>query len=165
MPVTLEIDSDVIVYTLEKILVYVQNNKHIFLAQNIRWISSIIGLPQGLIIHIDNLWSREEKVAQKASTSPDGIEEPFVSATPRDLTEDWRANQTLESAKQFIEGSTRSRTIGQLSRVNQLPQTKAQLKKAQKVKRLQDTRRKSEDARNVRIQEIRTEVIRHLSME
>jgi len=165
MPVNFQNDSDVIVYALEKIIVYAQNNKHIFLAQSIWWIASIIRLQQGLIIHIDNLWSREEKVAQEASTSLDGIEEGFVSTTPRDLTKDRGANQLLESPKRFIEESTRSHNTWQCSRVNPLPQTKAQLKKAQKVKRPQDMRRQSEQARNLRLQEIRTEVIRLLSKE
>ena len=55
MTITFENDNDVIVYALEKIISYTRNNQYIFLAQIVWWISCIIGLQQGLIIHIDNL--------------------------------------------------------------------------------------------------------------
>jgi hypothetical protein len=60
MTVTFESDSDVIVYALEKLIFYARKNQHIFLAQSVWWISSIIGLQQGLITHIDNLQIRSE---------------------------------------------------------------------------------------------------------
>jgi hypothetical protein len=59
MTITFENDNDLIVYALEKIISYVRNNHSIFLAQSIWRISSIIGLQEGLIIHIDNLEARE----------------------------------------------------------------------------------------------------------
>jgi len=46
--------------------------------------------------------------------------------------------------------------------VNPLPQTKRQLKKARKIKRLQEA---GEVERNKRLQEIRTKVIQNLSKE
>jgi hypothetical protein len=58
MTITFETDNDVIVYALEKIISYARNNQYIFLAQSVWWISSIIGLQEGLIIHIDNLKER-----------------------------------------------------------------------------------------------------------
>jgi hypothetical protein len=48
------------VYALEKIISFARDNQYIFLVQSIWWISSIIGLQQGLIIHIDNLKVRSE---------------------------------------------------------------------------------------------------------
>jgi hypothetical protein len=60
MTITFESDQDVIVYALEKIISHARENSYIFLAQSIWWISSIIGLQEGLIIHIDNLKAREE---------------------------------------------------------------------------------------------------------
>jgi hypothetical protein len=59
MTITFENDNKVIVYALETIISYAKRNQYIFLAQSIWWISSIIGLQQGLIIHIDNLTARE----------------------------------------------------------------------------------------------------------
>jgi len=58
MPITFENDNDVIVYAFKKIISYARENQYIFLAQSIWWIASIIGLQQGLIIHIDNLTNR-----------------------------------------------------------------------------------------------------------
>jgi hypothetical protein len=55
MILTFENDNDIIVYALEKITSYARENQFIFLAQSIWWISLIIGLQQGLVIHIDNL--------------------------------------------------------------------------------------------------------------
>jgi hypothetical protein len=49
--------------------------------------------------------------------------------------------------------------------VNPLPQTKNQLKKARKIKRLQKARTKEEAERNERLQEIRAMVIQYLSKE
>jgi len=54
MTITFENDNNVIVYALGKIISYARNNQFIFLAQSVWWISSIIGLQQGLIIRIDN---------------------------------------------------------------------------------------------------------------
>jgi hypothetical protein len=55
MTITFENDNDAIVYALEKIISYARNNQYIFLAQSVWWISSIIGLQEGLVIFIDNL--------------------------------------------------------------------------------------------------------------
>jgi len=55
MTITFENDTDVIVYALEKIIAYARDKQYIFLVQSVWWISSIIGLQQGLITYIDNL--------------------------------------------------------------------------------------------------------------
>jgi hypothetical protein len=55
MPITFEDDKDVIVYALEKIIAFARSNQYIFLPQSVWWISSVIGLQEGLVIHIDNL--------------------------------------------------------------------------------------------------------------
>jgi hypothetical protein len=60
MTITFANEDDVIVYALEKKISYARNNQYIFLAQSIWWISSIIGLQQGLIIHIGNLKIRSD---------------------------------------------------------------------------------------------------------
>jgi hypothetical protein len=60
MTITYENDNDVILYALEKIISYARNNQYSFLAQSVWWISSIIGLQQGLIIYIDNLKIRSD---------------------------------------------------------------------------------------------------------
>jgi len=63
---TFEYDNDVIVYALEKIISYASKNQYIFVAQSIWWISSIIGLQQGLVIHIDNIRIRSEASKEPA---------------------------------------------------------------------------------------------------
>jgi hypothetical protein len=88
-----------------------------------------------------------------------------VSAVPRDLTEDQRLDRILESAERVIQESFRDRTIAQQGRVNPLPTTKTQLKKARKIKRLQEKGRKQETERNQRLLAIRATVIRNLSKE
>jgi len=55
MTLSFDDDNDIIVYALEKIISYARRTQHIFVAQCVWWLAAIIGLEQGLIIHIDNL--------------------------------------------------------------------------------------------------------------
>jgi hypothetical protein len=80
MPITFENDNDVIVYALEKIISFARNNQYVFLAQSVRWISSIIGLQQKLVVHIDNLRSsincnQEESCSRAVSAIPRNLQE------------------------------------------------------------------------------------------
>jgi len=58
--VTYQNDHHLIVYALENIISFARDNDYIFLAQSVWWISSVIGLQQGLVIHINNLKERLE---------------------------------------------------------------------------------------------------------
>jgi len=163
--ITFENGNVVIVYALEKIISYTRENQYIFLAQSIWWIASIIGLQQGLVIHIDNLESRENVTSDPVSKAtlivrtnhdqkdeekvhPDRIgqidNEREISVTPRDLVEDQRFGNILDNAEPFLASSGRARNQWQLNRVNPLPQTKKQLRKNRKTKRLQEARKKAE---------------------
>jgi hypothetical protein len=100
MTITFEDDKDIIIYALEKIISYARNNQDIFLAQSIWWISSIIGLQDGLVIHIDNLRIRSEARRGMAGSfvdttiiHPDRISR--INATEYDL-ENWCDNHTHE---------------------------------------------------------------------
>jgi len=64
MTISFENNNDIIVYSLEKIISYAKDNQYIFLAQSVWWISSIIGLQQELIVHIDNLKERTDIALQ-----------------------------------------------------------------------------------------------------
>jgi len=75
MSITFENDNDVIVYALEKIILYARNNQHIFLAQSVWWIFSILGLQQGLVVHIDHLGVREIIGGTESVPSPVVIQE------------------------------------------------------------------------------------------
>jgi len=62
MTITFENDNDAIVYAFEKIISFARNNQYVFVAQGVWWLSTIIGLQQELVVHIDNVqkWSRIE---------------------------------------------------------------------------------------------------------
>jgi hypothetical protein len=55
MTITFDDNTDAIIYALENIIFFARDNQYIFLGQSVWWISSIIGLQQGLDIHIDSL--------------------------------------------------------------------------------------------------------------
>jgi hypothetical protein len=95
MTISFENDNDIIVYSLEKIISYAKDNQYIFLAQSVWWISSIIGLQQGLIVHIDNLKERTDIALRnilKTENSPNvNIRRvKIVSPTRRDIQENPR---------------------------------------------------------------------------
>jgi hypothetical protein len=95
------------------------------------WLALIIGLEQGLVIHIDNRdkqrtivteYLKEEPAVtefpasqpvevKQTSTSihPDRVNQSKqtreISTTPTNLTDDQRVNQILEKAERFIEES------------------------------------------------------------
>jgi len=104
MSFTFENDNEVIVYALETNISYAADTQYIFLAQRIWWISSMIGLQQGLIVHIDILRIRSEIRSQGGGISlacdapPQARERSHcvdtnvpgreMSVTPRDIQED-----------------------------------------------------------------------------
>jgi hypothetical protein len=172
MTITFESESDVIVYAVERIVAFARENQYLFVANCVWWLASIIGLEQGLINHIDNLRKNKSPatVAESSGTvHPDRIHhilsERAVSPTPRDLAEDQRLDQVLEEAEKCLETSDSIRSTWQRSRINPLPRTRNQLKKARKVKHLQEEKKKSEVERNKRLKEIRATVIKNLSKE
>jgi uncharacterized membrane protein YheB (UPF0754 family) len=138
------------------------------------WLASIVGLESRLINHIDTLRKREEVLSQDQFSEedhriPDQVQyhqeihpdripqisrERAVSIVPRNLTEDQRLDRILDSAERVIQESFRDRTIAQLGRVNPLPPTKTQLKKAMRITRLQEEDRKREAERSQRLREI-----------
>jgi hypothetical protein len=131
MTITFENDNDVIVYALEKVIVFVRRTQQIFLAQCVWWIASVIGLEPGLKIHIDNLASRkpteQDQLPQQIvpGTVRQNSGKRSVSAVPRDLTEAQHLDLIFESAEQVIQESFTDRSLVQGNRVNPLPMTKA----------------------------------------
>jgi hypothetical protein len=114
-----------------------------------------------LIAFIDNLQQCEKTEPLRDCSGlvqPDGAQQVIsgkeISPVPRDLTEDHRLNRVLESAENLIEDSQRIRNTWQENRVNSVPQTKTQLKKARKIKRLQEAGKKQEAEPNQRLWEI-----------
>jgi hypothetical protein len=184
MTFTFENDSDIIIYALEKVITHARRAQQIFLAQCVWWLATIIGLYQGLIKYIHNLHQVPQiTIARSVSATPRDFTEDrrdcfetihpdripqitiarLVSAIHRDLTEDSRIDQILDSAEQCIEKSERARNTWQQNRVNTLPSSKTQIKKARKIRRLQEVGKKQEAERNQRLQEIRARLISNLS--
>jgi len=155
MTITFENENDVIVYAFEKIISYARRTQQIFVAQCVWWLASIIGLESGLVIHIDNLRKRESLSTlekEDGTVHPDIIQRTpsrgEISSTPRDLAEDLRIDIVLDAAEKCISTSERLRDTWQESRINTFPQSKNQLKKARKAKRLQEESRKGSVKRN-----------------
>jgi hypothetical protein len=119
MTITFESDSDVIVYALEKIISFARENQYLFVANCTWWIARVIGLDSGLIMFIDNLSSRQPIGPRKKANN-----QRAISSTPRDIAlrvspEDKPSNYNSNVLRRTWEG-----------RINPLPQTKRQLKKA-----------------------------------
>jgi hypothetical protein len=83
MTITFENDNDIIVYALKRIISYAGNNQYIFLAQSVWWISSIIGLQQGLVIHIDNLRRQNNLNLKELGTEKESVVLSDLPEEPR----------------------------------------------------------------------------------
>lgn len=70
MSITFENNYDGIVYDMEKIISFSPKHEYLFVAQCVWWLSAIIGLQQGLIIHIDTLQSRAVVADKEANDIP-----------------------------------------------------------------------------------------------
>ena len=118
MTITFENDSDVIVYALEKIVSFARKNQYLFVANCAWWLAGIIGLDSGLINYIDNLESRKRVIQPRE-----------ISTVPRDI-----AREVSPDDKPLHKYSSVLRKTRQ-GRVNPLPQTKRQLKKARQAEK------------------------------
>jgi hypothetical protein len=188
MTITFENDNNVIVYAFEKTISHPRKTQQIFLAQCVWWLASIVGLESGLVNYINILRKREEVLSQDQLSEevhrvpdqdqhcqqirPDQLPQVSrgegVSTVPSDLTEDQRRDRILESTERVIQESLQDRTIAQQGReeerrVNPLPTTKTELKKARKIKRHQEEETKREAERSERLRNIRAMVIRNIS--
>jgi hypothetical protein len=152
-------DNDVIIYTFETVFASARRTQQIFVAQCVWWLAGIIGLEQGLIVHIDNLRSRETQVVgtpvEASQDSQDRLDLDHITAdidsdrniprsnlreilaTPRELTQDMQIGKALHSAKRLLEELGRAWNQWQHNWVNPFLQTKRQLKKARRIERLQ----------------------------
>jgi len=102
MSVSVENKNDIIVYTLESVIAHARWTQQIFVAQCVWWLASIIGLERELVSHIDRLQGQKE--TKSSEQLP-----PQKLATPRDLTEDSRVDQVLDSTEQYLRESKRLR--------------------------------------------------------
>jgi len=129
MPVTFENDNDIVVYALECVTAHAKRTHHIFVAQCVWWLASIIGLEQALVSHINKLQGHKDTTLQE--------QPPWeVSATPRDLGEDQRIHQVLDNTEQYLKKSRRLREIAELKisgrtttgQINPIKKTKKSLR-------------------------------------
>jgi hypothetical protein len=101
MTIAFKSDKDVIIYALEKIISYARDNQYIFLAQSVWWISSIIGLQEGLVIHIDNLKIRNDIGNLEIRTAPQ-VHQDLLAVHPS------RTAQVQTSDRDYIESDSES---------------------------------------------------------
>jgi len=78
MIITFGNDKDVIIYALDKIISFARDNQYIFLSQSVWWISSIIGLQEGLTIHIDKLKKRNDSGNLEIRVAPLVRQDPLA---------------------------------------------------------------------------------------
>jgi hypothetical protein len=111
MTLTFESDKDVIIYALEKIISYARENQYIFLAQSVWWISSILHLQEGLIIHIDILKARSEVLPELPIRQPSSAESEKLklgSHTPSQYIHPERVERIQTSDGDYIDSSEES---------------------------------------------------------
>jgi hypothetical protein len=149
MTITFENESDVIIFAFEKVISFARENRYLFVANCVWWISGVLNLQQGLINHIDNLEARKAVVYNRA-----------ISATPRDIA---REVSPEDKPSDYIPDPLRRTRKG---RINPLHQSKRQLKKARKASlKIEREKIHKEPKLNQRLREIRATVIRNLSKE
>jgi hypothetical protein len=119
MTITFESDTDTIVYAFEKVISYARNNQYIFLAQNVWWISSIIGLQQELVTYVHNLRCCDNQILSRRSESEVVNKAPRLYTDPKeccDRTEsDISRNLQEEPQKKFDSQSIHLDRISQVS--------------------------------------------------
>jgi len=146
MTITFENDNDVIVYALERIISYAREFQYFFLANCTWWIASIIGLDESLQRHIDNLALGQSVIARG------------ISATPRDIARDISVESDKkipkEAADNYVPDPLRRTRKG---RINPLPQSKRQLKKARQIQQQANTSTKLANIREKIISNLRQE--------
>jgi hypothetical protein len=130
MTITFKTDSDVIIYSLEKIISFAKENQYLFVANCAWWIAGIIGLDSGLTIFIDNLESRR-RVNQQRPISP----------TPRDIARSLSADPDLNKIEEDLLLATKGKKQKGNLRTIRAPQiqklSKNQKKKLARAKRAQ----------------------------
>jgi hypothetical protein len=81
MTITFEHDNDNIFCGLQIVISYARKHKYIFVVQTVLWMCLIIGLQQGLVIHIDNLRRQAESTNNN---------EQELSSSQRDVQDESR---------------------------------------------------------------------------
>jgi hypothetical protein len=155
MTITFENESDVIIYSLEKIISFAREEHYFFVANCAWWIASIIGLESDLIIYIDRLATqipiRQEstvlaipraiirralpKQQQPRNESPNytpsvsqkpGRQERAVSSTPRDIARGVSPGKPVQNYNSDPLRRTRK------GRIDPLPRNRKRLTEQQK---------------------------------
>jgi len=105
--ITFENENDVILYASHRIISYAKKNHYIFVTQCIWWISSIIGLQQGMVTHINNLktWERlnQEVHPIKTDRAPEDIVHPSRVSQIQDLNSISRKSESTQSESPEID--------------------------------------------------------------
>jgi hypothetical protein len=138
MTITLENNNNIIIHALEKMIAFARDNNHLFAAQCVWWLASIMGLERELIILTNNLQFRVEVTVVPAEVAD------LSEKVPKSLNDD-RQDKELKDSQEFLRDSRRLRELTNLNSsrktkegcVNQLASTKKSLRAA-KQKRGKD---------------------------
>jgi hypothetical protein len=153
MSITFETDNDVIIYALDQVISDARNTQYICLPQSVRWICSIIGLQQGVFIHIDNVKRRSDignpdvrlespKHSSFADVHPsraEGIPNSDCDYSPSEheaisTTEPYIHNEVINNCEIFLKQSKQKRkAIGRITR-QASRKVKQKLKKKKPIK-------------------------------
>jgi hypothetical protein len=141
MTITFENDNNIIVYTLEKVIVYARRTQQIFVARCVWWLALIIGLDQGLVNYIDIIQSRVAVTVTSEET-------PVVVEASDGESIEGQQDQILQECEAYLQHSRRLQEIHQLKnsgssksgRINPLKATKKSLKN--KFKKTQGSKEK-----------------------
>jgi hypothetical protein len=167
MTITFETDSDVIVYALEKIISFARENQYLFVANCAWWISGIIGLDSGLVTFIDNLEIRRRAyrsreisntprdITRLESVDPEQIKLEETIIQQRNPPKTNRVAKAKVAVPDYIPDPLRRTRKG---KINPIPLTKRQLKKARQKKR-------REGIQINQLEEIRARIIENLIRE
>jgi hypothetical protein len=116
MTITFETESEVIIYALGKIITFARETQYLFVANCVWWIAGVLELDPELRVFIDNSEIRNS-ISQTR----------IISTTPRDIA---RAVPIEDTSPDYKPDPLRKTRKG---RVNPLPQSKKQLKKARQA--------------------------------
>jgi len=104
MPVTFENDDDIIVYALERVISHARRTQHIFVAQCVWWLASVLRLEQELAFHIDRIQGHRDIDLQEQRSRE-------VTPADKDLVVNQYADQVLDIAEEYLKESRRLREI------------------------------------------------------
>jgi len=128
MSIAFENDKDVIIAALEKIIAFTRNHGHVFLAQCVWSLASLIGLEQQLVNYIDTMQFRVKVTV----SSEDLLEARVTKDKEPEKKKSSNHDTVLKDCEEFLRDSRRLQDLAtlkatgrtQTGRINPTPSTK-----------------------------------------